>query len=264
MKSLYWLLAVLLVIGTVGAAVGGTYPPVAPPADTEPLAPNPPSPNGLIYSNNHVYVSIWGTVEILVEVFDNYLGDFTKYHWVYTVKNLNYEPLPGLTNGFSGFETVLPAAVPDINDISAPDGTPPWTINGFSGSPVEWDLRNSDGAGVGGGTLPGQTESYSFTTLPRLIVQSTGWFHTWRSDFQDFIFNYPNGEGVEVPDVISEPGQELCCSRDATGAYICQVRPVGECASIGGFIVANCNECPPVVGVEESTWGRIKGLYRNQ
>jgi len=242
------------------------YPPQIPPPDPDAVkSPGVVQPNGgPIFTNTHSYA--FGldpaAVVIRVDVFNNYLGDFNKYHWVYTVTNNSYEPNPGSSNGFSGFELALPLFVPDIGDIAAPDGIPPWTINGFSGQPVEWDLRNTEGAPVGGGTLPGQTEVYSFTTLPRLITVSTGWFHTWENDIQTWIVNYPQGDGPEVPDLISEPNQELCCRQDAAGNYICETLPVGQCEAIGGIIVPNCDQCPPVTPATRKSWGSIKGVYR--
>jgi hypothetical protein len=167
-----------------------------------------------------------------------------------------------VSNGFSGFELALPVFVADIGDVSAPDGIPPWVINCCSGQPVEWDLRNTEGAPVNGGTLPGQTEVYSFTTLPRLITQSTGWFHTWQTDFQTDIINYPPGDGPEVPDLIAEPNQELCCSRDAAGNYVCQTLPAGQCDAIGGMVVAACTACPPITPALPKSWGKLKDQYR--
>jgi len=252
-------------LAVFAGAAFAEYPPTAPAPQTSPsVRGRDPGLQAIIYSNTHVYG--FGidpnAVVIRVDVFNNYFGDFTKYHWVYTVHNNSYEPNPGSSNGFSGFETTLPAPVPDIANISAPDGIGPWIINTFSGLPVEWDLPNTPGAPVGGGTLPGQIEVYGFSTLPRLIVQSTGWFHTWETDVQTNIVNYPPGNGIEVPDVLSDPGQELCCSQDATGAFVCQIRPAGECQAIGGVIVANCNECPGITKTRTSTWGKVKKTYR--
>ncbi|HYM80951.1 MAG TPA: hypothetical protein VEY91_06015, partial [Candidatus Limnocylindria bacterium] len=176
-------------------ALAASYPPSTTPPSTGTPFPGDVVSGGPIFTNTHSYAfgADPAAVVIKVDVFNNYLGDFTKYQWVYTVTNNSFEPAPGSSNGFSGFELSLPVAVPDIADITAPDGIPPWEINCCSGLPVEWDLRNTAGAGVGGGTLPGQTEVYSFTTSPRLITLSTGWFHTWETDFQTVIVNYPPG-----------------------------------------------------------------------
>jgi hypothetical protein len=249
------------VVGTLLPAIAfADYPPqIAPPEAGRPhivRAMTPMNP-GIIYTNTHNY----GDITIKVDVHDNYLGDFTKYQWVYTVHNLTYDPVPGITNGFTGFELALPVFVADIADITAPDGIPPWVINCCSGQPVEWDLPNAVDV-VGGGTMPGQTEIYSFSTLPRLITSSTGWYHTWEFDSQFFITYYPAGDGPEVPDLLSAPNQELCCTHDAAGVYLCQALPAGQCAAIGGVIVPNCNLCPPVDKTTKHSWGKVKSTYR--
>jgi hypothetical protein len=251
-------LALLLLV--VPAIASATYPPVQqPPAGDRPVFSGKTGTLvGPIFTNIHNY----GNVIIKVDVYNNYFGDFTKYRWVYTVSNVGYEPNPPSSNGFSGFELALPAAVPDIADITAPDGIPPWQINTYSGAPVEWDLTNTNGAPVGGGTLPGQTEEYSFSTLPRLITLSTGWFHTWQQDVQTDLFYYPTDDAPEVPDVLSQPNQELCCTKDATGVYNCQVLPAGQCSLIGGVVVPACTDCPPIVPTLKRTWGKVKADYR--
>jgi hypothetical protein len=238
------------------------YPPQVAPGDYLPMDPGAPGAGGLLFHTSHDYVSPWGEVIIDVDVYNNYFGDFSKYWWVYTVHNVSYEPEPPNSNGFSGFETTLPVAVADIGDVSAPDGIPPWLIDCCSGLPVEWDLTNTGGAAVGGGTLPGETEVYAFTTAPRLVTQSTGWFHTWTFDFQAYIFNYPEGDGIEVPDVLNDPGQELCCYQDPSGTYICEILPAGECDFIGGTVVIDCDHCPPPTPTKDATWGAVKGLFR--
>jgi hypothetical protein len=259
-------LPALLLATFAGPVLAVSYPPQIPPPDPSAVkSPGVVRPDGgPIFTNTHVYAfgADPAAIVIRVDVFNNYFGDFNKYWWVYTVTNNSYEPAPGSSNGFSGFELALPIFVPDIGDISAPDGIPPWLINCCSGQPVEWDLTNTGGAPVAGGTLPGQTEFYGFTTLPRLITQSTGWFHTWETDIQTFIVNYPSGDGPEVPDLLSEPNQELCCRQDATGAYICETLPVGQCESIGGTIVPSCDRCPPPTPAKKTSWGTVKGNYR--
>jgi hypothetical protein len=257
-----WLRAftLALILCAWPVAAFAAYPPetVLPSPDRAKTTGGPSVNGGPIFSNTHNY----GIVIIRVDVYNNYLGDFTKYWWVYTVTNVGYDPNVPVSNGFSGFELALPIAVPDIGDISAPDGIPPWEINGYSGLPVEWDLRNTPGAPVNGGTLPGQTEQYAFTTSPRLITQSTGWFHTWQNDIQTDIINYPPADAPEVPDVLSEPNQELCCSQDAVGTYICQVLPAGQCDAIGGTVVIACDQCPPITSTVRKTWGKLKDDYR--
>lgn len=154
-----------------------------------------------IFSNSHSY-SFSGdptAVIIDVEIFDNFNGDFNKYLWQYTVTNNSFNPNPGTSNGFSGFETALPINVPDLGDIFAPNAN--WEFNCCSGQAVEWDIKNSDGLGV----MPGQSGIFGFTSLPRQITNSTGWFHTWQFDSQTDITNYPLGDGPEVPNVLLPP-----------------------------------------------------------
>ncbi len=259
-------LSALLLLTSFGPTLAAQYPPqISPPDPNAIKSPGVVQPNGgPIFTNTHSYqvgIDPNGVV-IRVDVFNNYLGNFNKYHWVYTVTNNSYEPAPGSSNGFSGFELALPVFVADIGDVTAPDGIGPWEINCCSGQPVEWDLRNTAGAPVGGGTLPGQTEVYSFTTLPRLITISTGWFHTWRFNSQTDIIFYPPGNGPEVPDLLSEPNQELCCRQDAAGVYICEVLPVGQCGTLGGVVVPSCDRCPPVTPATSTSWGSIKAGYR--
>ena len=263
-KSAVTTLGGVLAVAMLAGAAFADYPPTPSPSQpSQPIKGAPIQTDAIIFSNTHIYG--FGTdptaVIIRVDVHNNYFGDFTKYHWVYTVHNNSYDPIPGVTNGFTGFETMLPAAVPDIANISAPDGIGPWVINTYSGAPVEWDLPNFVD-NVGGGTMPGQIEVYGFSTLPRLIVPSTGWFHTWQSNVQTDIVNYPPGNEIEVPDVLSHPGTELCCYQDATGAFICVVLPAGQCQTMGGVIVANCSQCPGIVPNKSTTWGKVKKAYR--
>lgn len=156
----------------------------------------------VIFSNSHSYLA--GAILIDVTVLDNYLGDFSKYHWNYRVTNVSFDPAPGVSNGFSGFETALPAGVPDLADRAAPAG---WVFDCCSGMPVEYDIRNS----VGPGIMPGEVGDFSFTSLPRFITNSTGWFHTWRADVQTDLVYYAaasvDGLGPEVPDVVRPPIQ---------------------------------------------------------
>ena len=153
-----------------------------------------------IFTNTHTYLG--GGVIIDVAVEDNYLGDFGKYQWKYHVKNVSFDPNPGVSNGFSGFETALPAGVPDLMDRAAPAG---WIFDCCSGAPVEYDITNSAGLGI----MPGSEGDFSFTSKPRFITNSTGWFHTWQGNGQTDITFYAGSSvdmlGPEVPDVIRPP-----------------------------------------------------------
>ena len=155
----------------------------------------------LIFTNTHDY-AFGGdptAIQIQVDIFDN--GPL--YLWQYTVTNNSFDPNPGTSNGFSGFETALPAFVPDLGNITGPSAS--WDFNCCSGQPVEWDIDNTAGNGV----MPGETGIFSFTSLPRFIVNSTGYFHTWENDGQTNVTTYDisssDGLGPEVPDVLRPP-----------------------------------------------------------
>lgn len=144
----------------------------------------------LIFDFNHSYAG--GDIEIDLNVFDGQPGG--RYLWEYTVTNNGYDPNPGVSNGFSGFELFLPTPIPEVADITPnPASTPPWEINCCSGNPVEWDIRNSVGLGV----MPGEIGVFSFTTNPRQVaINNAGWFHTWQNDGQTDIIDT---DGMHVP-----------------------------------------------------------------
>ena len=159
----------------------------------------------LIFTNTHDYAfgGDPAAVSIEVNLYDDFFGDTSKYHWEYVVTNNSYDPIAGTTNGFSGLETTLPIFVPDLADQYGPAG---WDFNCCSGLPIEWDIRLEDGLGV----MPGETDIFGFSSAPRFITQSTGWFHTWSpsgpgSSFQTHIVNYGVNNGIEVPDVLRPP-----------------------------------------------------------
>lgn len=162
-----------------------------------------PTSAAVIFTNNHSYLG--GEILIDVAVQDNFMGDFGKYWWTYHVTNVSFDPNPGVSNGFSGFETALPAGVPDLADRAAPTG---WVFDCCSGQPVEFDIRNSQGLGI----MPGSSGDFSFTSLPRFITNSTGWFHSWQADIQSDVTLYSassiDGLGPEVPDVLRPPVPE--------------------------------------------------------
>ena len=152
---------------------------------------------------------------------DGHAGEMTfKYH----VFNQSYDPVPGTTNGFSGFQIRFPGPVPELHNQTSPAVGGPWAQNAFSGVVppfgVEWDVRNSDGAGI----MPGQAGDFSFCTAPRddVVVNDPpanpsgqgpfGWAHTWANDAQAFIFNGPN----------SVPGERLVEERCAEGELVCK------------------------------------------
>src|SRR5687768_9864139 len=134
-----------------------------------------------VLSNSHNYD---GLITINVTVEDNYLGDFSKYFWKYDVTNHTYDPNPGTSNGFSGFELGIQS--PEglgLADMRAPNSG--WEFNCCSGQPVEYDIRNSVGLGI----MPGESGSFSFASLPQPITNSNGWWHSWEDNGQTDIRN---------------------------------------------------------------------------
>ncbi len=259
MKSRYYLLmslVCLLVMISSPVLAAEQYPPTLPQPEPNIERPSIVEANklGIIFTNTHNY----GSIEIKVELFDNYLGDTSKYHWVYTVTNITYDPSPGSSNGFSGFELALTQFVPDLADQDGANAS--WTFNGYSGQPVEWDIPESDGLGV----MPGEVGVFSFTTLPRFVTISEGWYHTWVNGFQEDIVNYPAGEGPESPDLedITPPELEFCCFFDAAGAASCLPVPVGECeAQLDGTVVPTCDDCESSVATDKERWGSLKAKF---
>jgi len=129
-------------------------------------------------------------------------------------------------------------------------------IDCCSGLPVEWDINNSGGLGV----LPGQTGIFSFTADPTTIAISSGYWHSWESDIQVDIINYPTGDEPEVPDVFTID-IELCCYDDANNNRVCEPVLEGECAALGGTVVDDCTGCFSTP-TDERSWGSIKNDYR--
>jgi hypothetical protein len=161
----------------------------------------------LIASQTNTYAFGGDADAIVIEsnVFDN----GATYLWEYTVTNNSYDPVPGSSNGFSGFELALPGGFPpDLDNVTSPSAG--WVSNCCSGLPMEWDIRNSAGPGV----MPGETGVFSFTTLPRFIqTADDGWFHTWQNDVQTDLVFYGADNAPLAPDlereVIPEPGTLL-------------------------------------------------------
>jgi hypothetical protein len=162
----------------------------------------------LISEFSHVYGfgSDPSAVVIDLEVSDNQPGG--RYLWEYTVTNNSFDPNPGVSNGFSGFELFLPTPIAEIADITPnPSSTPPWEVNCCSGNPVEWDIRDSVGLGI----MLGDTGIFSFTTDPRQVaINNDGWFHSWQNGVQTDIvmttgMHVPLVPGLE-PIGVPEPG----------------------------------------------------------
>jgi hypothetical protein len=119
-----------------------------------------------------------GQVEITENVYKT--GDLMK--WEYVVYNIDYDPEPGITNGFSGFQIQFPVQVAEVANQMSPLTGGPWQQNAYSGVfppwGVEWDAPHP-----GVGIMPGQTGVFSYTTEERervvVAAPDAGWAHTW-------------------------------------------------------------------------------------
>jgi hypothetical protein len=158
-----------------------------------------------------------GQVVLVEEVFEGCNGidptfqPFFNPHdmtFVYVVANQSYDPQPGVTNGFSGFQIIFNQPIPELYNQQSPAVGGPWVQNAFSGQfppfGIEWDVPFGP---PNPGIMPGQIGIFSFCTAERLdlIVNDppqnplgqgpNGWAHTWLGG-QAFIFNGPNS----IPD----------------------------------------------------------------
>lgn len=144
----------------------------------------------------------WGIVADAVTIDSSVTNLGGSYLWQYKVINNGFDPVGG--NGFSGFELALPvgaAGAADIANITDPG--PGWIHNCCSGEPVEWDIPNTNGSGI----LVGQTGTFSFTTLPRDITNSTGWFHSWDGGQINVTYysDTPGAVGPLAPNLLLPP-----------------------------------------------------------
>ena len=152
----------------------------------------------LIASQTNTYA--FGSNPAAVSIFSEVFNQGSDYLWKYTVTNNSYDPIPGTSNGFSGFELALSVFVPDLGNQTAPN--PSWIDDCCSGQPVEWDIRDS----VGPGIMPGSSGVFGFTTAPRLITTAkNGWFHTCESDVQTDLVFYGVDNAPLAPDLIAPP-----------------------------------------------------------
>lgn len=152
-------------------------------------------------TNTYAFGADPSAVVIESAVYSQADGD---YLWTYHVINNSYDPVPGTSNGFAGFELALPGGFPaDLHDPTDP--APGWEHNCCSGLPYEWDIRNSDGLGI----MPGFDGYFSFQTDPRVItVASDGWFHTWQFDSQTDIVPYGSDNAPLAPNLLLPPVPE--------------------------------------------------------
>jgi len=222
-------------------------------------------------------------VDIALDLFDGQPGG--RYLWRYTVTNNSFDPNPGTSNGFSGFELFLPALIPEIADVSPnPGSSPPWEVDCCSGSPVEWDRPNSDGNGV----MPGDFGLFSFTTDPRQVaINDGGWFHTWEFDSQTNIITTsgmhvpwvpglvtpPCGDGSIVPPEECDPGSvptgcggatPICdvatcqCKPEGPGPGQCGSAPASGCRSAGKSLLLIKNNATDDTK-DKLVWKWLKG-----
>lgn len=150
---------------------------------------------GPVELNSHEFTWVdpvsGGIVEVEETVFEGCLEVYdtggSAFHphdmaFQYTVHNVSFDPTPGITNGFSGFQIRFPQAVPELYNQQSPDVGGPWHQNSYSGLfppfGAEWDVNLA-----GYGIMPGETGVFSYCTFERLdvIVEApdAGWFHTW-------------------------------------------------------------------------------------
>jgi len=152
----------------------------------------------LVASQTNTYA--FGANSDALSIFSEVFNQGSDYLWRYTVTNTSYDPIPGTSNGFSGFELALSVFVSDLGNQTAPN--PSWIDDCCSGEPVEWDITNTSGLGI----MPGSSGVFSFTTAPRLITTAKdGWFHTWESNVQtDLVFYGPDNAPL-APDLLAPP-----------------------------------------------------------
>ncbi len=150
-----------------------------------------------------------GSVQIVSAVEDNFLGDFTKLEFSYTVMNISFEPLPGITNGLSGFQSIFLGLVAGVADQFGPVN---WFFNCCGTSPpfgAEWDIDNAAGFGV----PIGGTGVFGYTVPVGNIWTDTwtgSWMHSWQSNSQVNVFNLvDNVTGLSILVPVPEPGTAL-------------------------------------------------------
>lgn len=137
-----------------------------------------PETGGVVLVTETVYEGCEGIAPSGVPFFQPH--DMT---FEYTVDNISFDPEPGITNGFSGFQILFPQPVPELYNQQSPAVGGMWDQNAFSGqSPpfgVEWDVSLNGGMGI----MPGETGVFSYCTFERVDVvveaPDAGWFHTW-------------------------------------------------------------------------------------
>ena len=150
---------------------------------------------GLVELSSHSFTWVdpesQGVVEVVEEVFEGCEGvdpagvPFFHPHdmtFQYVVANISYDPIPGVTNGFSGFQILFPGPVPELYNQQSPAVGGPWHQNAFSGQFPPWGAE-WDAPLPGLGIMPGEIGIFSYCTFERVdvIVEApdAGWVHTW-------------------------------------------------------------------------------------
>jgi hypothetical protein len=181
-------------------------------------------PAALIANSVHYYA--YGgdpqAVMITVSVYDNYQGDFNKYHWIYEVVNNSYNPscYPFASNGFSGFLLYLDFIDPnEIGNIQSPG--PGWVIGAQWPLPMNWDIVEANGI------MPGESGTFSFTTSPRYTATTEGYFNTRCFGIPVKAVNFTTSDGPEGPGALKPAGP---CYVNGS----CQTMQEGLCNSVGG------------------------------
>ena len=147
------------------------------------IAPTVALANGVMLLSTATYVwtdpASGGEVEITENVYKT-TDDLMK--WEYVVENIDYNPEPGITNGFSGFQIVFPQQVAEVANQTSPAIGGPWDQNAYSGTAPPWGVE-WDAPHPGVGIMPGETGVFSYTTEERervvLNAPDPGWAHTW-------------------------------------------------------------------------------------
>lgn len=132
----------------------------------------------------------------------------------YEVFNISYDPVPGTSNGLSGFTVTFPAPVPELGGIYNPPGWVVACCAGPFGTPpdgVQWDRS------VGPGIMPGGAGEFGFLTANRFdiiwdrgfMTTPGGWTHSWDQDLGGQIFIFADGQISGPGAVVPEPSSLL-------------------------------------------------------
>lgn len=126
-----------------------------------------PASCGIISTNTYAYTDM-ETKSIVhaflnVTVQDNFNGDMSRWKWIYTIQNIDFDPkYMGFSDG--GVKLFFPG--PGLWQVQLASGfSPGWNTSVFPGC---W-FTGWDGIG------PGESGAFSFSTPPSTIVAATGY-----------------------------------------------------------------------------------------